>query len=87
MLTLSIALVAAIALTMGPHLWGQPADRKGSEFFETKIRPELVEHCYSCHSEVARKNRKLNADKGPYAIAVEFDKDRTVIKVTVRSRG
>lgn len=62
MRTLSIALVAAIALTLAPHLWAQPADRKGIEFFETKIRPVLVEHCYSCHSEEARKNRKLKAD-------------------------
>ena len=62
MRTFSIALVAAAALTMAPHLWAQPADPKGIEFFETKIRPVLVEHCYSCHSEEARKNRKLKAD-------------------------
>ena len=24
-------------------------------FFETKIRPVLVEHCYSCHSAEAKK--------------------------------
>ncbi|MFM7594283.1 MAG: c-type cytochrome domain-containing protein, partial [Isosphaeraceae bacterium] len=23
----------------------------GVEFFETKIRPVLVEHCYKCHSD------------------------------------
>lgn len=40
----------------------QSPDRKGIEFFETKIRPVLVEHCYQCHSEEARKNRKLKAD-------------------------
>ena len=28
-------------------------------FFETKIRPVLVEHCYSCHSSEARMNKKL----------------------------
>ncbi|NOS71006.1 MAG: DUF1549 domain-containing protein [Verrucomicrobia bacterium] len=26
-----------------------------TEFFESKIRPVLVEHCYSCHSEKAEK--------------------------------
>lgn len=28
-------------------------------FFETKIRPVLVEHCYSCHSVEAKDNNKL----------------------------
>jgi hypothetical protein len=28
-------------------------------FFETKIRPVLVEHCYSCHSVEAKNNNKL----------------------------
>jgi hypothetical protein len=27
----------------------------GVEFFETKIRPVLVEHCYACHSTAAKK--------------------------------
>src|SRR5437588_3031159 len=29
----------------------------GIEFFETKIRPVLVEHCYKCHSHQAAKHR------------------------------
>jgi mono/diheme cytochrome c family protein len=28
-----------------------------TEFFETKIRPVLVQHCYQCHSTDARKLR------------------------------
>src|SRR5258706_13304306 len=31
----------------------QPADQL--EFFESKIRPVFVEHCYSCHSDKAEK--------------------------------
>ena len=27
----------------------------GSDFFETRVRPTLVEHCYSCHSAQAKK--------------------------------
>jgi hypothetical protein len=27
-----------------------PADRKSLEFFESRIRPVLIEHCYECHS-------------------------------------
>lgn len=34
-------------------------DAQGVEFFEKKIRPVLVEHCYSCHSDEAEKNKKL----------------------------
>jgi hypothetical protein len=35
----------------------------GFEFFEKKIRPVLVEHCYSCHSAEAKKLRaKLALD-------------------------
>jgi hypothetical protein len=30
---------------------------KELEFFEQKVRPILVEHCYSCHSEKAKKLR------------------------------
>ncbi|HKI20901.1 MAG TPA: DUF1549 domain-containing protein, partial [Isosphaeraceae bacterium] len=30
-------------------------DRASSDFFETKVRPVLVEHCYACHSSQARK--------------------------------
>src|SRR3954468_14050286 len=33
------------------------SDAKGVEFFETKIRPVLVEHCYRCHSAEAKKTR------------------------------
>jgi hypothetical protein len=62
MRTLASFLFAAAVLTMAPPLSAQPADRRGIEFFETKIRPVLVEHCYKCHSEEARKSRKLKAD-------------------------
>ena len=34
-------------------------DPKAVEFFENKIRPVLVEKCYSCHSEQAEKSNKL----------------------------
>ncbi len=38
------------------------ADEKGIEFFETKIRPVLVEHCYSCHSAQAAAKKKLKGE-------------------------
>jgi len=39
----------------------QAPDPQGLEFFEQKIRPVLVEQCYSCHSEDARAAKKLQA--------------------------
>jgi len=33
------------------------AQETGAEFFEKKIRPVLVEHCYKCHSRQAGKER------------------------------
>lgn len=42
-------------------LRAQEADPKELEFFEQKIRPVLLEHCYTCHSEKAAANGKLKA--------------------------
>src|SRR5437660_1095787 len=33
------------------------AQDAGVEFFEKKVRPVLVEHCYQCHSHQAKKQR------------------------------
>lgn len=35
------------------------ADAEGVQFFEQKIRPVLVQHCYGCHSAEARDAKKL----------------------------
>src|SRR4030095_10340117 len=34
---------------------GLLADDAGLDFFESKVRPALVEHCYKCHSAGAEK--------------------------------
>src|SRR5262249_34359067 len=34
---------------------GESADAAGIEFFESKIRPLLVDKCYQCHSQKAEK--------------------------------
>jgi hypothetical protein len=54
-LLLASALLTAIVLPMPA---AEP-DRKGSDLFETRIRPVFVEHCSQCHSEQARKAKKL----------------------------
>ncbi len=43
----AIACSASSAAAQSPEI----------DFFETKIRPVLVEHCYSCHSATAKKVR------------------------------
>ncbi len=35
------------------------AEEEGLTFFEQKIRPVLVQHCYSCHSVTAQESKKL----------------------------
>lgn len=50
-----------LALIFSSQVFGQtvPAD---FTFFEAKIRPVLIEHCYSCHSVEAQKNKKLKGN-------------------------
>src|SRR5687767_1447146 len=38
------------ALPTATHGAEKPADKAGIEFFEQRIRPVLVAHCYECHS-------------------------------------
>src|SRR6266542_3529861 len=51
--------VALTSLLAAPLLFASPAsaDEAGVDFFERKVRPVLVEHCYPCHSETAKKQR------------------------------
>ena len=50
-----IAVVLAITLPIA----AVAADDEGLQFFERKIRPVLVQHCYGCHSVAARDAKKL----------------------------
>ncbi|MEY4566394.1 MAG: hypothetical protein RLY14_1364 [Planctomycetota bacterium] len=54
-------LLFLIATIMGcaSLLYGDEASREQVEFFESKIRPVLIEHCLNCHSEEARVSSKL----------------------------
>jgi hypothetical protein len=47
---------AAFALLFAP---GAEPDVKQVEFFESKIRPVLIEQCYGCHSAEAKEKKKL----------------------------
>ncbi len=67
-----------------------------SEFFETKVRPVLVQHCYSCHSAQAKKLRgglRLDSreamlaggDNGPALTPGQPDKSRLIEAVTYKN--
>jgi len=56
----TIGRVGVIFLVILPTLT-TASDDLGTEFFEQKIRPVLVEHCYSCHSAGARDSKKIQA--------------------------
>ena len=50
-LLLLVAASASAVAAAAPD----PADPAAIEYFESKIRPILVEHCYKCHSKEAEK--------------------------------
>ncbi|MBI5775368.1 MAG: DUF1553 domain-containing protein [Verrucomicrobia bacterium] len=47
-----------IAVGFGFCFQACAGDAAGTEFFEAKIRPLLVEHCYECHSAESKKGVK-----------------------------
>jgi len=52
----------AVVLVMALPATAWAADDAGVRFFEQKIRPVLVKHCYKCHSAEARDARKLRGE-------------------------
>jgi hypothetical protein len=46
-------------LLLPTSLVGDEPSREHLDFFESKIRPVLIEHCYSCHSAEAQSKGKL----------------------------
>jgi mono/diheme cytochrome c family protein len=52
-------LALIITLCAASHLSAQEENREGLDFFEAKIRPMLVKHCYECHSAGAAAKKKL----------------------------
>ena len=48
-----------LLVTFAKSSLAQSPNEEGLKFFEQKIRPVLVQHCYSCHSVGARDTKKL----------------------------
>jgi hypothetical protein len=73
----------------------QPADA-AAEFFETKIRPVLVEHCHACHSAKAEKLKGellldsragllKGGEDGPVVVPGDPDKSRLIQAVRYKN--
>ena len=59
MRTFLAAAIVALPIASSP---AQTTSSEQLAFFESKIRPVLAEHCYSCHSASAKEKGKLKAD-------------------------
>ena len=51
------ATAAFVLLSRPPAAPGVEPSRAQLDFFEQKVRPVLVEHCYRCHSADAGKSK------------------------------
>src|SRR5581483_10908934 len=54
-------LISLVLAPAGARGQGSARDSRELAFFESKIRPILVEHCYRCHSVKAQAEKKLKA--------------------------
>ncbi|MBM3970284.1 MAG: DUF1553 domain-containing protein [Planctomycetes bacterium] len=53
------SILAVLLAATAVSAFAQTPNDEGLQFFEAKIRPVLVQHCYSCHSVQARDAKKL----------------------------
>jgi len=79
------SILIAFCLLLPTLVRAQETDRAKTEFFEAKIRPALVAHCYECHSTKSGKARgslKVDSrdallaggDTGPAVVARSLEK-------------
>ncbi|HEX3146798.1 MAG TPA: PSD1 and planctomycete cytochrome C domain-containing protein [Gemmataceae bacterium] len=89
MLKARLAAVAFVALACGPALRAaEPA--ASPEFFENKVRPVLIEHCFKCHGDSKGKEPKgglrldsraallKGGDNGPALVVGAPDKSKII---------
>jgi hypothetical protein len=80
----ALLVVVTVTVLTAPLRAEAPLDPAGIEFFESKIRPLLVEQCYKCHSEGQKKKGGLlldtragvlkGGDTGPALVAGDVSK-------------
>jgi len=87
--------VFALALVCLPT-FGRDTDPSDMEFFESKVRPLLVEHCYKCHSASAEKLRgglmldtkagwERGGDTGPAIVPGKVDESLVIEAVRYKN--
>ena len=90
-------LIAAIAASAGSATAGD-FDARDLEFFEAKVRPVLVQHCYQCHSTGAKKVRgnllldsreawQKGGDNGPALVAGNPEKSLLIQAISYTDPG
>ena len=94
--TLPLAVLLAIALNAPCASAMETEKAQGHDFFEARIRPVLVEHCYKCHSTTAGKTEgglaldsrgamRAGGSSGP--AVVPSDEDKSLILAAIRHDG
>jgi mono/diheme cytochrome c family protein len=88
-------LLAGVALSPALQAAETPAPA-GLEFFEKKIRPIFVEHCYKCHGTTEKLKGGLNletredllkgGDTGPAIVAGDPEKSRLIEAVRYKNQ-
>ncbi len=84
-LIVGAVLTMAMLVTAVPGQEKQPADSpQAAQFFETKVRPVLAEHCFKCHGNIKKPKADLRldsraalltgGDQGPAIVPREPDK-------------
>jgi hypothetical protein len=93
---LSAVIVAIVFSTTLPTAAAERDSAASHDFFEKKIRPVLVEHCYKCHSTTAgkiegglaldtRRAMRTGGASGP--AVVPSDEEKSLILAAIRHDG
>ena len=88
--SLALAPFDSLALAQGKQTMGEEPTPQQIEFFETKIRPLLVESCFDCHTEDEKGGLRLDSraavmkggESGPAIVA--GDPDASLLMKAVR---
>lgn len=88
--SLSAFLIAAVA---GPTIQAEELTQEQTKFFESKIRPALVKHCYKCHSEDGdkvkggllldtREMSRYGGDSGPAVVPHDLNESLLYVAIS-----